>query len=164
MSYENRRQIITRLKFIGAIRPHEKIDVPNLRIETSSLLTPFRRMLYGSSRETTLFFFNSTIERTFEIVDSLLQSDKKADQLFCSNALSDLITCIKGLEAVQTTYADDKIIVCGIHTQIEAIQSYILQTQDKHPDLLNMKNVCIVNLEKTIENINHKSPTEQLEK
>jgi len=52
---ERQREIITRLKFIGTLQPGNKIDVNNLRIETSDIFTSFKRMIYGEGRKHLVF-------------------------------------------------------------------------------------------------------------
>lgn len=150
ISSDSKRQIITKLKFISLLEPHEKIDINSLKIESSGIWTPLKRLIAGSSRDTTVNFFGSTIDRTFEIIQASLSSERMADRIFVANTLTDLINAIRGLRAAQTTYADDKLVVCNIESQIESVQGFIMEIQEKHSDILTLKEACVVSLEKTL--------------
>jgi hypothetical protein len=150
-SAQSKRVIISRLKFIGTIMPHEKIDVKNLRIESPSIFTPIRRIFFNESRDTTLYFFTSTIDRSFEIIDAYLNSKKTSDKLFCANLITDLMNSVKGLQSIQTTYVDDKLVCCEISQMIETIQSKIYEIQESFPELLIMKELCVLQVKKESE-------------
>jgi len=136
---EKNRDYITRLKFIGTFQPNEKIDVKNLKIENNTIITPFKRMLLGESRDTTYQFLSSTIDRSFEIVNSYCRSDKISEKLFCKNILNDMIKAITGLQNIQKTYKDDKLFYCNIEVLIESVQSKLMEIKDKCPDLYELK-------------------------
>jgi len=134
---QSRRTVITKLKFIGTLQPHEKIDSRNLKIESTSILTPIKRLILGDSRETTIYFFSSTIERSFEIIDAT----KTTDKMFCANMISDLIKSVKGLKAAQKTYNEDKLIICEIDTIIESIQRKIYEIRKEFPEIYSEENI-----------------------
>lgn len=145
---EGKRQIATRLKFIASIAPNEKIDSLNLRIESPSIFTPIKRFLYGDSRNSTLSFFSSTIERTFEVIDAHIHSKNMSDRLFCANIISDLMASVNGLKAFQKTYEDDKLISCEISVLIESIEAKIYAIRSSHPDMFTIKKEFITQMEK----------------
>ena len=151
---ETKRTIITRLKFIGTIQPHEKIDSRTLKVESPTIFTPLKRFLYGDSRDTTVHFFSSTIDRAFEIVDANINSSKTSDKMFCANIIADLVNSIKGLNAAQQTYSDDKLIVCELETITESIQRKIYELQKQHPDIFTLNQLSLNdNINKTIPDI-----------
>lgn len=147
---DNKRTTITRLKFLGTIEPHQKIDITSLKIESNSVWIPIKRWLSGSSRETTMNFFSSTIERSIDIIKANLASTKKSDKIFVANMVADLIAAVKGLRAAQITYSDDKMTVCSIESHIESIQGEIMEIQDQYPDVFTIKTSCVMNLEKSL--------------
>jgi hypothetical protein len=147
---ETRRQILTRLKFIGNIAPHEKIDSRSLKIETNNLFTPLKRLLFTrDSRETSLYFFASTIDRSFEIIAAHINSNNISEQIFCNNIIQDLIHSIKGLKSTQITYAEDKLVVCELDVLIESISGKLFEIKNLFPELFVVKDYSIANMPST---------------
>ena len=138
---EQNRDVIIRLKFIGTFQPNEKVDVRNLRIENNTMITPIKRMLFGESRDTTYSFLNSTIERSFEIINAYIRSDKISEKIYCKNILSDMIKAIQGLKNIQKTYRDDKLFYCNIETVIENIESKLSEIREKYPEIFDIKTI-----------------------
>lgn len=132
---ERNREIITRLKFIATFQPGEKINTNQLIIESNSLFTPLKRKLNGESRQSTLKFITETIERSFEIIQSLLFSEQISEKMICTNILKDMIQVITGLNNIQKTYKEDKIFVCTIDTLIDNIKAKCTEIKIKKPDL-----------------------------
>lgn len=144
---DTRRQVLTRLKFMGSLSPHEKIDSRSLKIESTSFLTPLKRWLFtGDSRETAVYFFSSTIDRAFEIVSAHIHSKNVSEQIFCANIIQDLFNSVKGLRAAQKTYADDKLIVCELEVLVETVSGKLFEIQKSHPHLFTMKELCVVQI------------------
>lgn len=140
MSLERNREVITRLKFIGKFQPGEKVDVSNLKIETNSIVTPLKRFLQGESRETLYIFINNTIERSFDIIESLMNSDRISDRSTCKNIVIDLKKCIIGLDNIKKTYSEDKIFECNIEVISEMIEGKMTELFDKRPDFFHCDN------------------------
>jgi len=138
---EKNRDVIIRLKFIGTFQPNEKVDVRNLRIENNTMITPFKRMLFGESRDTTYNFLNSTVERSFEIINAYIRSDKISEKIYCKNILNDMVKAIQGLKNIQKTYKDDKLFYCNIETIIETIESKLSELKEKHIDIFEIKTI-----------------------
>ena len=136
---EKNRENITKLKFIGTFQPGEKVDVRNLRIENTSIITPIKRMFFGESRDTTYSFLNNTIDRTFEIISANCNSERLSEKLLCKNIINDLIKSVAGLKNIQKTYEDDKLFHCNIETIIESIQSKLSELKLKHPDIFKLE-------------------------
>ncbi len=132
---ERNREIITRLKFIATFQPGEKINTNQLIVESNSLFTPLKRKLNGESRQSTLKFITETIERSFEIIQSLLFSEQISEKMICTNILKDMIQVITGLNNIQKTYKEDKIFVCTIDTLIDNIKAKCTEIKIKKPDL-----------------------------
>ena len=132
---ERQREVITHLKFIGTILPGEKLDTKNLKIESNNFFTPFKRMIFGDSRDSSYNFMCGTIERSFEIIYSYCQSERKSEQLFCINIINDLIKAVLGLKNMQKTYKDDKMFVCNIETLVENIEAKLTELKEKYPVL-----------------------------
>ena len=105
---EKNRETITHLKFISLFQPGEKINVTNLYVESNSIITPIKRMLLGESRDTTLNFINHTIERSFEIIQTLSFSEHFSEKMLCTSVIGDLVKAVQGLKNIQKTYTNNK--------------------------------------------------------
>jgi hypothetical protein len=152
ISSDSRHQALTRLKFIGKLQPGDKIDSKNIKVESPSLWTPIKRLfLTGDSRDTSLDFFRSTIERCLEIVAGKLSSSAVSDKIFCAHTLKDLIRAVTGLQNSQKTYADDNFTVCELEVLIQGVQARIFEIQKSFPDLLTMTDLCMVQIPGTEE-------------
>ncbi len=132
---ERNREIITRLKFIATFQPGEKINTNQLLVESNSLFTPLKRKLNGESRQSTLKFITETIERSFEIIQSMLLSEQISEKMICTNILKDMIQAINGLNNIQKTYKEDKIFCCTIDTLIDNIKAKCTEIKIKKPEL-----------------------------
>lgn len=157
INIEKNRETITKLKFIGTFQNGEKIDVKNLKIEQNNFFTPIKRMLYGDGRNNTIIFLTSTIERSFEIVQSFCNSDRKSEQIFCSNIIFDLIKATHGLKNIQKTYKEDKMFACNIDILIECIQAKITELKEKYPHLFHFENDLLLKIEKDEEKKDEKT-------
>jgi hypothetical protein len=139
---ERQREVLTHLKFIGMFREGEKIDVRNMRTESATIFTPLKRMLLGESRETTLLFLSSTIDRSFEIIFSHALSERLSDRLCCKNVGQDLHRAIAGLRNLQKTYKDDKLFWCNVEILVETILNRLQDISTQFPTIFEEKNVA----------------------
>ena len=135
---ETTHEVITRLKFIGLVQKGEKINVKNLSVKQTNLLTSLWRMMYQESRETTLDFLTSTVNRAFEIIQICSCSQKQVDRTLCINLIEDLIKSSTGLYNIQCTYSDDRLFWCHIQTLIQAIDVKLNDLRENHPDLFSV--------------------------
>ncbi len=144
---DSRRHILTRLKFIGSLQAHQKIDSHTLKIEATNFFTPIKRMfITGDSRDSTLQFFNNTIDRSCEIVNGSIHSDKITDKIFCANIIQDLMASVKGLKATQKTYEGDPMFQAEVQVLLQTIEAFILGIQRSHPDIFTIKEMCILKI------------------
>ena len=136
---DRQREIITKLKFIGTFQPGEKIDVNNLRIEDKTLLTPLKRLFYGEGRDKTFTFLSLTIERSIEIIQNYVLSDRISERIYCSNLINDLVKAVLGLKNIQETYREDKMFVCNVDILIENVDAKLTEIKEKYPDIMTIK-------------------------
>lgn len=132
---ETIHEVITRLKFIGTIEKGEKVSVRNMTIHQSNMFTSLLRMFYKESRETTLDFLTSTINRAFEIIQLCLSSNKQSDKTMAKNICNDLIKSSVGLINIQNTYEDDRLFLCHIQTLIQSIEVKLNDLKESYPEL-----------------------------
>lgn len=135
---ETTHEVITRLKFIGLIQKGEKINVKTLSVKQTSVLTGLWRMFQQESRETTLDFLTSTVNRAFEIIQLCSTSQKQVDKTVCVNVIEDLIKCSCGLLNIQSTYNDDRLFWCHVQTLIQAIDVKLNDLRENHPELFTV--------------------------
>jgi hypothetical protein len=136
---EKNHETITHLKFIGTFQPNEKINIRSMTIENNTVLTPIMRLFYGESREKTHTFLRNTIDRSFEIINSLMYSDKLIDKTTVKNIIKDLMRAITGIKNIQKTYRDDKLFVCNMENMIESISSKVHEIQQIKPELIQLE-------------------------
>ena len=134
-SMESTHEILTRLKFIGLIKKDEKISVKHMTVHQTSILTSLWRMFHKETRESTLDFLTSTINRGFEIISLCLVSTKSSEQIICKNLIEDLIKSSSGLINLQSTYSEDRLFWCHIQTLIQAIEVKLNELKENHPNL-----------------------------
>ena len=131
-------EIMTRLKFIGMIKPGEKINTQSMCSYPNCKMTSISRWWNSEDRYTTLGFITSTITRTFELINLALVSDKSG----CKILIEDLICCPIGILNLQKTYMDDyndRIFWCECQTLIQMIEMKINILRDKNPELFPIK-------------------------
>ncbi len=130
LNNDSHQEVITKLKFIGLIKKDEKINVNHLSIYNKSMMTSILRKFYQENRDDTLIFINYTILRSLEILKLSMISDtpSPSDKEFTSNLIKDLQRSIEGLQNIQITYADDRLMFCNIQMVIENINSKLKYT------------------------------------
>lgn len=136
---EKNHETITHLKFIGTFQPNEKINIRNMAIENQTVITPLLRLFYGESREKTHMFLRNTIDRSFEIINSMMYSEKLTDKSTVKNIIKDLMRAISGIKNIQKTYRDDKLFVCNMENMIEQISAKIQEIQQIKPELIDLE-------------------------
>ncbi len=136
---DRQREIITKLKFIGTFQPGEKIDVNNLRIEDKTLFTPLKRLFFGEGRDKTFNFLSLTIERSIEIIQNYVLSDRISERIYCSNLINDLFKAVIGLKNIQETYREDKMFVCNIDILIENVDAKLTEIKERFPEIMMIK-------------------------
>ncbi len=136
---DRQREIITKLKFIGTFQAGEKIDVNNLRVENKTLFTPLKRLFFGEGRDKTFNFLSLTIERSIEIIQNYVLSDRISERIYCSNLINDLFKAVIGLKNIQETYREDKMFVCNIDILIENVDAKLTEIKERFPDIMAIK-------------------------
>jgi len=135
---ETTHEVITRLKFIGLIRPGEKVDTRTLTAAPSTKMNSIWRWWNQEDRSVTLDFFTSTVNRSFEIIQLSLCSEKASDKKLCKIIIEDLIKCPIGMIHIQETYMklyNDRIFWCDVQTLIQCVELKLREIRDSNPDL-----------------------------
>jgi len=135
---EGKDDVLAKLKFIGTLKAGEKIDVNYRSIESYSIITSFKRLIYGDGRNATYNFFTETINETKKIIDSC----KTEDDIYTRNsALSYLAQAIQGIKATKQTYIEDKMFGCKLDITMDNILEYLLKFRNILKDE-EFKDIC----------------------
>lgn len=131
-----------KLKFIGKIKPNDKINVKHLYIQPNNLLSKISRSLvYHDERENALSFVYSTIEKTLETINVTLMDPPKDVKLDPSkedrilNIVTDLKNSMYGIKNLAMTYSEDKFFCCKIEVLIQEINATLKSMVTKFPFL-----------------------------
>ena len=125
---ESDKEVISRLKFIGKIQKSEKINVKYMYVQPEGVLTRISRTLINQcNRQNTLNFIRSTISRTFEIIESYLESSKESHIHIYKLVIQDLKMAKSGLVNLKKTYLSDIKFCCDIDTLLQEIDSRLTE-------------------------------------
>lgn len=130
-----------KLKFIGKIKPNDKINVKHLYIQPNNFISKISRsVLYHDERENALSFVYSTIEKTLENINITLMDPKdvkldpsKEDRII--NIVTDLKNAMYGIKNLAMTYSEDKFFCCKIEVLIQEINATLKSMLIKFPFL-----------------------------
>lgn len=136
---DSTHEVITRLKFISLIKQGEKIDTHALTATPATKMNAMWRWWnQQESREVTLTFFTTTVNRAFEIITLSLYSEKSTDKKLCKIIVEDLIKCPIGMINTQMTYMNlynDRIFWCDVQTLIQCVELKLKELRDTNPEL-----------------------------
>ena len=135
-------EVLTNLKIISQIKKGEKLLISKDILEIDNTNFQFlRRYFTGNSREATLKYFDSLIERAFELIDITYNSkNKNSNNNYFNEENSrilqrfsiEMTNSCKGLNNLKETYTDDitttsqlEIMVDKLIRRIEKIQKIL---------------------------------------
>ena len=125
--------LISKLKFIGKIGESEKINVKHMTLQKDTYTTSLvRTFINYDTRQNTLIFVSTTIEQSIILLHKYFTSNNEAKIKMAENIYRDFINAIKGLYALKTTYSDDTMFCCKIHTIIQHIQTTKIEIDKKY--------------------------------
>lgn len=149
ISMDTNNEIISKLKFIGKLREGEKINVRHLYVQQPGFMTRISRtLLHVDNRKNTYTFIVKTLDRSFDIIYSFLNSDKVAENQLAKNVIKDMQDCRQGIKNLQRTYKDDIMFCCDIDTLLQNINAKLSEIKDKYPSIYPSENridSCIMN-------------------
>ena len=129
------KDVISKLKFIGEIKPDHKINVKNIKLQPNTYVTSFVRTFISSDNRTnTVEFLKNITHAIFQIV-VLLKSENKTQEF--ENVISDMKKSIHGLNNLKNTYKDDVKFCCDIELLIQEIQTVLSKEEKRN----NKKNI-----------------------
>ena len=129
--------VLTKLKFIGTIKPKEKLDVKHLTIQRDTYWNAFWRMVNQESWENTVEFFDSTYNDAFQNLNVLISRPNKTptDLVICQSIIRDIRASLTGIKHAQVTYWYDRLIICRLQTLIDMTTFNLERLKEIHPSL-----------------------------
>ena len=130
--------IISKLKFLSRVQKGEKINVKGMFIQTDNIKTSVSRAVWNTdSRQNTLVFIETTINKTSNLIDTYLRSSKDSEKLIGGNMVKDMILAKDGISHLKTTYNDDTMFCAKIDTFVEIIDAKLAGLKAKHKELFS---------------------------
>lgn len=127
---DSNKEVISRLKFISKINKGEKLNVRYMFVQQDDMATRLSRTFYNKdNRGNTLNFVRNTIDRSFEIIFTYLNSDKVSERAMCHNIIQDLKRSKDGLINLKDTYVMDIKFCCDMDTILEDIDAKIAEME-----------------------------------
>ena len=126
----NNRTTINNLKFIGNIKPLEKVNTRYLYVQQDTWRTSFTRTLSSENRNTTLAFVNDTVLSAFEIAKSMKDARTASELCILDNLIKDIKASKVGIANLKITYSGDVLFLCSVDSILQMIDSELL-----NPDL-----------------------------
>ena len=128
---ESDKEVISRLKFIGKIQKGEKINVKYIYVQPEGLITRISRTLINHcSRQNTLNFIKNTINKTYEIINTYINSEEESKRHILVNIIQDLKYSKKGIVNLKNTYLDDLKIGCDLDTLLQETDAFLHSIKD----------------------------------
>ena len=135
---EHNNDILSKLKFISRIQKGEKINVNGLYIQTEGYATTISRtFVRPESRQQTLSFLQTTIEKSIELIREYISSENYAKNLSSLNIIDDLTESKKGVNNLKTTYSEDIMFGCNMDSLIQNIDIEISDIKRAHSDIFD---------------------------
>ena len=129
--------IISKLKFLGRVQKGEKINVKNMFVQPEGLATKISRSFFHlDSRSNTLSFVKNTINQSFNILYSFLNTGTVSQKNMCINIIEDIIKSKEGINNLKLTYSSDIMLCCQLDTIIQEIDAKIQELGHKFPEIV----------------------------
>ena len=126
-------EIISKLKFLSKVQKCEKINVNGLFVQLDGLKTTVSRTIWNpDSRQNTLTFVESTINKSCTLIDLYLRSEKSSEIQMGKNILKDLNNSKIGVANLKHTYSDDVMFCSKIDTFLQIIDAKIVELKGKY--------------------------------
>jgi hypothetical protein len=139
MEQSHNTETISRLKFIGKIKPGEKINLRNMALQSNSFIIQILRTIFqDDNRSKTLLFLQDTIIKSFDLIKFYEEFDNITEKFVFNNIINDLINAKNGLVNLKKTYAEDIKFICDLDVIIQMINLklcyYNINDVDAHLD------------------------------
>ena len=126
-------EIISKLKFLSKVQKCEKINVNGLFVQLDGLKTTVSRTIWNpDSRQNTLTFVESTINKSCTLIDLYLRSEKSSEVQMGKNILKDLNDSKVGIANLKHTYSEDVMFCSKIDTFLQIIDAKIVELKGKY--------------------------------
>jgi hypothetical protein len=137
---ESDTEVISRLKFIGKVRKGEKINVKHMFVQSNGIMTKISRTCINQcNRQNTLNLVRNTIKRSFEIINTYMDSDLESHKHIYKKVIIDLEQSQKGILNIKSTYVDDLKVCCDLDTLLQEIEVFLPGVSEKHNNIDKLK-------------------------
>jgi len=134
-SWEN---IISRLRFIAAIKEGQKIDVKSLCLVDTGYMSRAWRTVFsrGENRDGGLLFIKETFGDALDICSHYVAHDDEFYRGLGKSISGNIQDSICGLRMFKKTYYDDPVFVGRIDALLILIGAKLEELRDSYPDLV----------------------------
>lgn len=123
-------EIISRLKFIGRIQKGEKINVKYMYVQPDNWTTSISRTLFASDNRLNCYnFIDTTVKRSFEIINLNKTSEKLSERCLVINIIKDIKDALQGITNLKDTYNQDVMFCCKLDTIIQDTTSRLVELE-----------------------------------
>lgn len=136
---DGNKEIISRLKFIGKLKIHDKMNTKHMYVQPDGITTTISRtFFYPDNRQNAMTFVQETISRAFELLVTYDRSDKDSDKVLVIHLIKDLQQAKVGLIHLKNTYITDVKFCCDMDTLLEHIDAKLTNMYTKYPIIENV--------------------------
>ena len=115
------QEVLSKLKFVSKIKPHEKVNVGSLSIDDNYFFSNFIRYYKCESRYTTLDFISHLMVEAVEICNILIQRDDYYSKYMVDIFLKTIIESKMGITNILITYKDDRMYASRLDIFLETL-------------------------------------------
>lgn len=122
-SEEAFQSIISKLKFLAALKPDEKIDVASMSVQGVSAIERLWRAAFGrgESRDTTYAFVRKTLNEAFDFACTYLDAPDPFRNRIGAIVVAEIREAKPGVVSLAATYRDDRMFVSRLNTLIATL-------------------------------------------
>ena len=134
INMDTNKEVISRLKFISRINKGEKINIRNAYpfVQQDDLTTKISRTFYNKdNRGNALNFVRGTVNRSFEIVTTYINSERQCDRVTCRHIIADLRRAKEGISNLKQTYISDTMFCCEMDTIMQDIDAKLVEMEQE---------------------------------
>ena len=121
------QDVVSKLRFIATLKPHERVDVATLSVQPDSYgARAYRTFLArGESRVATLEFIRQTLGEAFDLASAYSIRTEPFNQKIKLMILDALSDSKSGIESLKETYKSDRMFVSRVATLIGTLDAKV---------------------------------------
>lgn len=122
------QDIMSKLLFVSKIKKGERLDVQNLQLEQTNMITSVYRTIFmrgSESRNKTLNFITELVNESLNVANKCIHSSNKFQSEVGNSLLDSLLQSKEGIQNLTETYKDDRMFVSKIETLLNILDKKI---------------------------------------